>query len=791
MNPTWKVGHDIASGALMRTRSAVPEGGSPPDTAERTFRVVTAEDFGTRGGQGGGSKRTLGLPSSACNTCRLRKVKCNVNIDAAVASARGEPSTTPTCQACRHSNIECRWDTIDGRKRRKLRRGSDGGNDAPAVEAVASAADNEKDPLEDGRPEATPAADLDGFSAWQPIFQDFGSPGNLDVPFDWSDIQDFVFDPSIQDIPDTISEHSGRGSRSDAARAALAKAPKAVQLLFYRRFGPTAIAPGFRKLPIAIGMRQLRTAAESPRENRTPSAPGSTPCTASQGDADQTDYPYDLSPDSIERVLDVFFQHYRGHFPFVDPQILAGHARAGQASSFLINTITALTARFCSFDVTPTVASPGGDEPWRRGAPYLKRAKEQLVSLMGFPAADSVAGLLILAWAEFGDNNETGENPTRAIREEGVDDNSAGLWMFSGMAIRMAQDLGLHKTTTVHPSVLICDRALSPDGKVIFTDEEIVVHQQRATLVLFWSAFITDVCVSLLTGRPPTLRLSEIEVAAPTAQDMKITQVDVQEKITLENMVFPEVVQFMLLFSEAVELLNLNQNHGNCAKPDAENERARIRLEIMKRYQSLPPELVFNSRNYDRASSSGFSGLFLMLHLYFYTFMTLLTRRSDGQDPGRAAKLGTGELQQPGTVLVSSQKVVQLLQIAELINKHGYLSTPFTQHCLFVPASMILKEYESNRSSADIQDSQDFLSLVGLSDLQYLNQKLQEQSQYFKGISTTLAALDRRRRELNITSPEGIQDTPDDEPEDDEVTVDELGDGGIMNRYVRYNVPGT
>ncbi|QYT00123.1 hypothetical protein H0G86_007223 [Trichoderma simmonsii] len=47
--------------------------------------------------------------------CRLRKVKCLV----AHKEHGSESARSPQCQLCKNSNLECKWDVIDGRKRKR------------------------------------------------------------------------------------------------------------------------------------------------------------------------------------------------------------------------------------------------------------------------------------------------------------------------------------------------------------------------------------------------------------------------------------------------------------------------------------------------------------------------------------------------------------------------------------------------------------------------------------------------------------------------------------------------
>ncbi|CAK7235652.1 hypothetical protein SBRCBS47491_009367 [Sporothrix bragantina] len=367
--------------------------------------------------------------------------------------------------------------------------------------------------------------------------------------------------------------------------------PRLIRIRYYRRFGPTAIVPGLRKLSVVVNPQQEEEDSQTPEVSSVRMADSYEPETAvgsSDAAAASANFPtrnisHGSSPggsvgssygsrkhlffdsgapgipraDVISPILDIFFAHFGGHFPFHHPHILGGHVRSGEASSFLLNAIAALTLRFCSQEQegvatagSPLIAIlqaqfPESAQVWQRGQVYLKKAKEQLVPLLSIPAPEVVAGLVILAWAEFGDNNE------------------AGLWMFTGMAIRMAQDLGFHRLPDTAADLssdvfdVFHDQARPTlDGRVVLTDEQSAVHQQKARLVMFWSVLFLDVCVSLGTGRLPSIRPSEVEVAVPTYADMKLAQLDFSEPVTLGNMIFPTTARFMLLFSEAVEALN-------------------------------------------------------------------------------------------------------------------------------------------------------------------------------------------------------------------------------------------
>lgn len=385
--------------------------------------------------------------------------------------------------------------------------------------------------------------------------------------------------------------------------------------------------------------------------------------------------------------------------------------------------------------------------------------------------------------------------------------------MFAGMAIRMAQDLGFHRTpeTDVDPNISFHDHARpSPDGRYILTDEQSTIHQQKARLVMFWSVFIMDVCVSLVTGRPPTIRRSEIEVPIPTFNDMKLAQLDFHETVSMQNMIFPETVRFMVQFSESVEALNQKTPGRSPARQamrtgsDREGVLSRIRQGILQSYNSLPSELVFNIENYKASSSTTQAGLFLMLHLFFYTFTTLLSNahsrdarqglhHAQSRRPS-ASNIFQGVRQrstrdidnehEPSIAMTACQKVIQILTIAELVDKTGYLATPFINHCLFVAASTLLQD--TTPPDLDRQEQPDsFFALATKTDYEFLYQKLHDQGRYFGAINSTAAVLEQKQRSLTnggVNRP--TMDAVDDD-EDDEGAgrIVGLGDPGIVNRY--------
>lgn len=429
------------------------------------FRVCTVNDFNSVR-YAGSDRRKAGQSTTACRVCRLRKVKCVLGESGRVEQTanQSQVNTMPqTCQPCKQANLDCRWDVVDGRRRRRARpskrlssqvcgtlsgAAADVGSPRQIPECSnqdISAAGTRCHITDDGldnsqeirslkstvnaptaflstvrlQGESLDEAELDEAEPQrsQPFLAEIYSGDNAQLPQDWSDLQSFVLGFDFMGTSSLSPEPSVNiGSPIPGSlHAPLDATPRLVRLRYYRRFGPTAVIPGLRKLSVVVNptedepanLQGVHHELEEPKSlwDQTPS-----PASAASQQSRIFDKNFrEPHQDILPHILEVFFQKFGGHFPFLHPQILGGHVRSGEASSFLLNAIAALTVRFCSFEGPFAIIQDKYDVKWRRGSPFLKKAKEQLVPLLSIPAPEVVAGLLVLAWAEFGDNNETGQ----------------------------------------------------------------------------------------------------------------------------------------------------------------------------------------------------------------------------------------------------------------------------------------------------------------------------------------------------------------------------------------------
>jgi hypothetical protein len=205
----------------------------------------------------------------------------------------------------------------------------------------------------------------------------------------------------VDDLGVPFQPH-GNQAQDPASCSLVSQTPHTV-LQYYRYLGPTAIAPGYKKISLKVAndsscdsqnvhrcgwSEQLGTSVFDPRNN-LPRA------------------------ELLPHLLDAFFEHYGSYFCFLNRRQLENLIKTDEISTFLLCSIAALSARFCNPDVFtsyfPPLPAPQVREHWHYSLPFLNQAKTLLIPLLSIPSRDLVAGLLFLALAEFGDNNEAGK----------------------------------------------------------------------------------------------------------------------------------------------------------------------------------------------------------------------------------------------------------------------------------------------------------------------------------------------------------------------------------------------
>ncbi|KAF9357494.1 hypothetical protein BGX26_003625 [Mortierella sp. AD094] len=179
--------------------------------------------------------------------------------------------------------------------------------------------------------------------------------------------------------------------------------------------------------------------------------------------------------DILDHLIQLFFDSVYYQLPIIHPGSFMTQYREGKVSPNLLNAICAAAARFSTHsDVITTPAFLAGE-------PFASNVRAALVDSIDIPTVANVQALLLLGMYEYG--------AARGPRA----------WMFGGMAIRMAHELGLNREDS------------SP---VFYLKGDWVMRETRRRT--FWGCFIMDVLASSSSGRPRMMDERDCEVLLPS-----------------------------------------------------------------------------------------------------------------------------------------------------------------------------------------------------------------------------------------------------------------------------------
>ena len=249
----------------------------------------------------------------------------------------------------------------------------------------------------------------------------------IQLQFENAALPSLHFDPTQQaDLLQSLGQGGVTIVAGDPSKA------DPLELFYYRVNGSTSFDPGVNRISLEL---QLQNPPSTATNDPAPSpllpvspegdlqAPHAAP-ESTQAMFDETGMPM---PHIYGPLVDVFFKVAGQYFPSIWQSRMKERLATSTMSAFLMNCMCAIAARFAP------VANPS---PTAACAPFVSKAQELLVPLLHLPTHDVSTGLLLLAWASFGQGSES------------------GLWQYSGMAFRMAIDLGIHEITEVYESAL-------------------------------------------------------------------------------------------------------------------------------------------------------------------------------------------------------------------------------------------------------------------------------------------------------------------------------------------------
>ncbi|GJJ72998.1 hypothetical protein EMPS_05356 [Entomortierella parvispora] len=300
------------------------------------------------------------------------------------------------------------------------------------------------------------------------------------------------------------------------------------------------------------------------------------------------------SPETITHLLNLHFTFVHPFAPVLVWSKFLRRLRSKEYTPsflFLLNCIFALSARYSediSFRTDPNL-------PETVGVVFAEKAKRILDTLYVSPDLDCIAGLVLLAFQQMG----TG--------------GGYRAWMYVGIAVRMAQHLGLNRNC----------RVLKKNMSVLDREE-----RDR----IWWSCYLSDRFLSASFGRPQAINEHDVDATYPEGIDEENTPLEILLEGAVTKLTGPQThsernfvylaslmrIQGRVMVSLYSPLSKASSTSTTSMTNPAPLEQ--LDKELTDWLLTLPEHLQFRSVQQE-------SGTFVcMLHLTFYSILILLHR---------------------------------------------------------------------------------------------------------------------------------------------------------------------
>jgi hypothetical protein len=466
---------------------------------------------------------------------------------------------------------------------------------------------------------------------------------------------------------------------------------------YFRYFGPTAIMPGFKQMVVKVRGKQhgsghttsdreyppancystltcVEHAVDSSPLQPSPSL-GSPPLREARAPLEIPVYDASsMSPSPlITHLCKLFFVHLGCSFPFLQRERFMRDLEEKQVDAILVDAVCALAARFSTNPMLTGREENQKDsentafrgQPPEYGQAFAQRAKSAIPDALTCPSVAVVQAALLLAYDEFGASRDS------------------GLWMYLGIAIRMAQDLGMQTLEGLKyegrdgptPISVKTEEIRQPGGTANTsktTTDNAEEQEQRAAererLDTFWSVFFLDRVISSGTGRPVTLRDRDIEISFPSLDEV--------DPISGWPLPFPALIRIIHLYGRVTDLINRIRDTTDISD-DLQKQLASLEDRLTLIYQNLSPRLHFNAVNFQQYVKFNQGTNFLLMHCWFHVLIVLLhqpTLLKPFERSPQSLSTNSRELS-----MSSAKTIADILAFTELIDARAGMGNPFTR----------------------------------------------------------------------------------------------------------------
>jgi hypothetical protein len=540
---------------------------------------------------------------------------------------------------------------------------------------------------------------------------------------------------------------------------------------YFRYFGPTAIVPGFKRMVVNVPTFRDRERRKSRGGSFSLFSPGSIPV---QRDADLTRLSqvetvlesldalpvYDPNdPEAVDPLIiglvETFFLRLGCNYPFLREATCLRMVKEKRLEPMLVDAICALAARFAE---RPVAAPDSMKAPEKRdfGHIFAQRAKAATVDTFACPSVGAVQACLLMAYEGFGE------------------DQDSTLWMYLGVAIRMAVDLGLQKLVGVKYQgekdpwyTRTWSRSTSSEYSANETkhdkdedtpkpDEQNDIEDERTQT--FWAVFILDRVISSGTGRPVTFRDDDFELSLPEPTI---------DPVSGWPAPLPHFITIVHLYGRVSDVLN-NIRDVDDLTEDKMTRLAQMEYDLTCIYQNLDSRLAFSVTNFQEYVKFGQATTFMLLHCWFHAMIIVLNQPTLVMPFG---SFSCAQLQPDSHNLsISSAKTIAgILDFALVTDPKSFVGTPFISQPIYIAACALLMESAEKepaqrqgeaplRQEAKVQRNvpglsrpprsakQSLLRSTANQDYQKCYRSLQHLHKYWGGVKYILAALEQRQK---------------------------------------------
>ncbi|ORY35076.1 hypothetical protein BCR39DRAFT_147419 [Naematelia encephala] len=655
----------------------------------------------SRGGQSS-KKQKVTRSKTACLPCRSRRSRC------------GALPPDP-CPSCILHNLECIWISADGRRgrgrpRTKSMRGDDGGSrqqdSSEAANREASPTNPQQFTLELGstiRPDVFLGPPFDGPQRSSPANQSqsalppWGTDSYLNAlaftPWQHDPNQSTFDNASTLPPPEAVPGLSRLPqSNIETSSAEASFLPKRTILRYH---GRTGMVPGFEQVEVTPSVDTQPYIFSLPLDQRT--LPSSV---------------------VIQHILDLYFTHFAGRFPFF---VRSDIREDSPQFPFLFHCMGALVARFSDHPEICNLSIPRH----AFGNGFYEQAKRHVGDILGLATRETILGLLLLVEAALGKGSRT------------------EMWMFMGMAVRLSLDSSLHMAKAAHIEMSDSDR--------------------RLDRLLFWSVLVMDYSLSLVEGRRTSIRSEEITQELPREDDVPRSDPDLNGGRLRSP--FPFAAEMIMTFGPAIDIFN-NQSTEKDDNREREASIRKLRAKVAAQYDELPLDMMWNAANLQKHYRAGQGPIYLFLHLWNHTIQCSRYLYDPGKEVENIASFGpTGKsdrltLQsiQAGSWLHCARFVGDMLVLADVIDPHLYLAIPSVNHCFFVAGRCFLEDLkirlqEDDAFLAALTDPNDtankkevmsraLFRAIAFENIKSLKQGIAKQAVFWCGVAQVLSTFE-------------------------------------------------